>query len=285
MANFLIQKATQTDFEQVVQWAENEGWNPGLDDLETFYQTDPDGFLVGILDDKIIASISVVKYNQAYGFLGFYITDQTYRGQGYGIQVWTKGIEYLKSATIGLDGVVDQQDNYIASGFEFFGRNIRYSGVPKSTHIQNQDVTIQTISKNDFSWINALDQKCFGCDRQLFLRNWISWQDQNRQTLAVYKNAKPCGFGTIRKCKSGYKIGPLFSTDSDAASLLFDALSNLTPENSEITLDVPEQNARAIELANSFDLQPVFETARMYKGPRPPITWQNVFGITTLELG
>ena len=285
MTHFLIRTATQSDFEQVIKWADNEGWNPGLDDLSAFYQADPNGFFVGTLDDKIIASISVVKYNPAYGFLGFYIADQNYRGQGYGLDIWKRGIQYLDGATIGLDGVVDQQDNYITSGFQSFGRNIRYSGIPKSTLIQNKDVTTRPIIEHDYIWMNGLDRDCFGCDRQSFLRNWTGSQDPTRQTLAVCEGSKSYGFGTIRKCSSGYKIGPLFSTDSDAASILFEALSNLTPANSEITLDVPEQNARAIELAKNFDLKPVFETARMYRGTPPPIMWQNVFGITTLELG
>ena len=44
-------------------WAAQEGWNPGLDDADIFYETDNKGFLVGVLDDKPIACISVVKYD------------------------------------------------------------------------------------------------------------------------------------------------------------------------------------------------------------------------------
>lgn len=285
MTRFLIRKASQSDFEQVIKWADNEGWNPGLDDLATFYQTDPDGFLVGMLDDQIIASISVVKYNPAFGFLGFYIADQNYRGQGYGLDIWKRGIQYLDGATIGLDGVVDQQDNYITSGFQFFGRNIRYSGIPKPSNIQNIHVTTRPIIENDYIWMSSLDRDCFGCDRQSFLRNWTGSQDPTRHTLAVHKDAKPCGFGTIRKCSSGYKIGPLFSIDLDAAITLFKALCELIPINSEVTLDVPECNPKAVELAQNFGLKPIFETARMYRGTPPPIDWQKVFGVTTLELG
>lgn len=285
MANFKIRKASQKDFKNAVKWAENEDWNPGYDDLKAFHQSDPNGFLVGTLNEKVIASISVVRYDQTFGFLGFYITHPDYRGKGYGLKLWNKGIEYLRGATIGLDGVLEQQENYIASGFEFFGRNIRYSGIPKFLKNQSGDFATSPINEIDHDWIERLDRICFGCDRQNFLNKWLGSQDQTRQSLAVFKNSKPCGFGTIRKCKSGYKIGPLFSTDFDAADTLFRALCALTPADSEITLDIPECNPRAIELAESSGLKPIFETTRMYRGTPPPIDWQKVFGITSFELG
>jgi hypothetical protein len=53
----------------------------------------------------------------------------------------------------------------------------------------------------------------------------------------------------------------------------------------EIFLDVPSVNRHAIALAQSLGLAPVFETARMYTGPIPPLRLDRVFGVTTFELG
>ncbi len=44
-------------------------------------------------------------------------------------------------------------------------------------------------------------------------------------------------------------------------------------------------NREAVALAESIGLEPVFETARMYRGAAPAIPLKNVFGVTTLELG
>ena len=55
--------------------------------------------------------------------------------------------------------------------------------------------------------------------------------------------------------------------------------------SSEIFLDVPSVNRDAIALAQDLGLEPVFETARMYKGAIPALRLERVFGVTTFELG
>lgn len=95
-----------------VEWAAGEGWNSGLHDAESYFTADNNGFLIGLLGDEPIATISVIKYSDSFGFLGFYMVKPEFRGKGYGIQVWNAGLNYLQGANIGLDGVVDQQENY-----------------------------------------------------------------------------------------------------------------------------------------------------------------------------
>ena len=47
-------KRNEMDF--AIQLAAKEGWNPGLHDAECFYRTDPDGFFIGLLDEKFADS-------------------------------------------------------------------------------------------------------------------------------------------------------------------------------------------------------------------------------------
>lgn len=108
--SYEVRTITENEMEIVVEWAAQEGWNPGLNDGSCYYQADPNGFLIGVLDGRPIASISVVKYGDSFGFLGFYIVRPEYRGMGYGMQIWNSGLDYLRGRTIGLDGVVAQQD-------------------------------------------------------------------------------------------------------------------------------------------------------------------------------
>jgi hypothetical protein len=55
--------------------------------------------------------------------------------------------------------------------------------------------------------------------------------------------------------------------------------------NGEVFLDVPAVNRDGIALAESLGLKPVFETARMYTAPAPPMRLDRVFGVTSFELG
>lgn len=119
---------TRPEIDVAVDWAAAQGWNPGLHDANCFYVADPGGFLVGLLGDEPVATISVVKYGASFGFLGFYIVKPEHRGQGYGIRIWNAGLACLEGRVVGLDGVVDQQENYGKSGFVAAHRNIRYQG-------------------------------------------------------------------------------------------------------------------------------------------------------------
>ncbi len=87
-----------------------------------------------------------------------------------------------------------------------------------------------------------------------------------------------------RPCHSGCKIGPLFAASETIAEELFlNAAAEAT--GNEIILDLPEPNEAALRLARRFGLEPVFETARMYRGAAPDLPLQRIFGITTFELG
>ena len=93
------------------------------------------------------------------------------------------------------------------------------------------------------------------------------------------------GYGVIRPCRSGYKIGPLFADRPELAEQLFRALKTSVPNGSPVYLDIPESNSAAIDLVQRHGMQVVFKTARMYMGQQPDLCIDRIFGITTFELG
>src|ERR671935_2946962 len=115
-----------------LDWAAAEGWNPGLADAACFASVDRDGFLIGELDGTAAATISCLNYDDRFAFLGFYIVRADLRGRGYGLRIWNAAIAHAGARTIGLDGVVAQQDNYRKSGFSLAYRNIRFGGTDVS---------------------------------------------------------------------------------------------------------------------------------------------------------
>src|SRR5260370_10628224 len=119
----------------MARWAADEGWNPGNTDPHAFFAADPGAFRIGRLDGEPVVCISVVKYGQALGFLGFYIARPQARGKGFGIQVWRAGMARLEGRNIGLDGVVAQQANYRKSGFRSAWDNVRPEGTPAAAPV------------------------------------------------------------------------------------------------------------------------------------------------------
>ena len=283
---FEIQTMKQEQVSFAIKLAANEGWNPGLHDADAFYNTNPNGFLVGILDGRPIGCIVAASYKASsgalpFGFIGCYIVVPEYRGLGYGIQLWRQAIETLSNHTIGLDGVVEQQANYRKSGFKFAYRNIRFMSVAQPISSNTTDVVpIQSVP---FATLCLYDQTYFPGQRREFLRGWTNMPDS--QAVAAVKGDEITGYGVIRKCLVGYKIGPLFANSAESAEAIFTTLSAYAEAGSPIYLDVPERNPAALTLAARHNMTKVFETARMYTGDEPTIAVDGIYGVTTLELG
>lgn len=272
---------TRPEVDIAIDWAAAEGWNPGLYDADCFYAADPNGFLIGLLGDEPVATISVVKYGASFGFIGFYIVKPEYRGMGYGIKIWNAGLESLKGRTIGLDGVVAQQCNYAKSGFTLAYRNIRYQGVGGG-HFPI-DSEIVRLSEIPFDEICSYDKSFFPDNREQFLRSWINLPGSI--SFGIRKNGKPAGYGVMRICRSGYKVGPLFADSPELAEHLFMALKSYAAKSAPVFLDTPEVNSAAVDLAKRHNMSVSFETARMYTGKRPDLPIRRLFGVTTFELG
>lgn len=264
-----------------VDWAAAEGWNPGLSDARCFATVDPRGFLLAERDGVPAGTISLVNYDERFAFLGFYIVRPDQRGQGIGWQLWQRAIDHAGSRTIGLDGVLAQQHNYRRSGFGLAHRNIRYGGravasppIDGMPRVDLREVPFEALERSD--------RAVFPAARTAFLRAWIG--APGHRARAVVDQGRLRGWGVIRPCRVGYKIAPLVADDASIAGVLFDDLASAVP-GEDLFLDVPEPNAAAVALAKQRGLHPVFETARMYKGPTPELALDSLFGITSFELG
>ncbi|WP_432735965.1 GNAT family N-acetyltransferase [Maridesulfovibrio sp. FT414] len=284
MNNFTIRNMTRSELDWAVDMAANEGWNPGLNDADAFYAQDPEGFLVGLLNGSPIGCISAVSYGGDFGFVGFYIVARPHRGKGYGIKLWRAGMDRMLGHVVGLDGVFEQQDNYRKSGFDFQYSNIRFEY--RNTL---QDVTPRSSSElikaapDVLKELMAYESALFPCAREPFLSKWLALPDS--VALVSHSEGRINGYGVIRKCRSGSKIGPLFADNEDVADMLFWNLCASVAPDSLIYLDVPEVNAQGLTLAERYGMKKVFGTARMYAGPAPELDLNRIFGVTTFELG
>ena len=280
LETYSIEQMRFEDLEMAIDWAAEEGWNPGLYDARCFYATDESGFLKGVLNGEMIASISVVKYGSEFAFLGFYIVKPEYRGQGYGHLLWQEAVKELEGYNVALDGVVNQQPNYKKSGFKLAHRNIRFKGVKGENHPSNQSIDLKKVP---FEHLLEYDRRFFAANRENFLKLWIS-QPQTK-ALGILEEQQLKGYGVIRKCRSGYKIGPVFTEDDKKAMQLIQDLISELSEGENFFLDIPEVNKKAYAITQALSMKSVFETARMYTKGTPDIDLSKIYGITSFELG
>ncbi len=262
-----------------LDWAAAEGWNPGLDDAAAFLAADPGGFLMGWEGTEPVACISVVRHSADYGFLGLYICRPEWRGQGHGWALWQAGLAHLGARTVGLDGVVAQQAAYARSGFVADHRTVRHLGVVRP----RAAAAVVPSTAAMLPALVALDAAASGVARPGYLGPWLT-DTATRRTLVLPQDGRPAAVGTVRRCRDGLKVGPLLAAKAEDAAALLGALAAIWP-GQPLAIDVPEPNRPAMDLATGLGLAPVFETARMYKGPPPAARTALVFGEATLELG
>jgi Acetyltransferase (GNAT) domain len=289
-----IRPLTLSEAETLVDWAEGEGWNPGLRDAAAFHAADPAGFLGAFAEGEMVSGISAVAYGADFGFIGLYICRPDMRGKGYGKAVWDAGMARLASRTIGLDGVPEQQANYRSMGFVAAYRTFRFSG-RLSGRLSDRfsgrlgdrveagpgaTSTVRPVTPDLVDAIAAFDRAFFPGPRATFLRSWL---EPPHVALACIDGSAVQGYGVARACGDGSKIGPLFARDRETAENLLSALGRGCAGT--VHIDVPDANASFAELLTRAGMARGFETARMYRGPAPVVALDGIFGVTTLELG
>ena len=265
--------------EAAIAWADAEGWNPGLDDAQRFLAADPHSFLAAERDGEIVGTVSCALYGDDYAFIGFYIVRPDFRGRGIGSDLFGHALRRANGRVVGLDGVLEQQSSYERRGFLLAHRNVRW----RTEGGGDRPSELVELSSLPFEQVAEFDTGVFGAPRERFLREWI---DRPRgHALGCLAGERLAGYGVVRRCHSGAKVGPLFADEEQAAELLLAGLLAAAGRGTEVFIDMPAANPETARLRATRDMDPSFETVRMYLNGRPPEDMRKVFGVTTFEFG
>ncbi len=292
---YLMRRMERPELDLAIDLAAAEGWNPGLGDAEAFWAADPQGFHIGLLEGRPAATLSGVRYadqgRPAFDFIGLYIVLPGLRGRGFGKRLWDHVLDGLSAPTVALDAVTAQEATYRKDGFETFRKSVRHAGDAgvASAGLPGDWLSAPGLRPlSEFPWpeVLAYDRRCFPAPREGFLRAWTSLP--GHVALGLERGGptggRLAGFGVVRPCGTGSKIGPLFADDEEAARTLLRALCASAPTR-PVHFDTPGTNPSAAKLAGELGLRPVFETVRMYRGPAPDVDLDREFGVTSFELG
>ncbi|MGE4544661.1 MAG: GNAT family N-acetyltransferase [Pedobacter sp.] len=276
-ATITVRRMNRADVDLAIDWAALEGWNPGLHDAESFYCADPSGFFMAEVNGEAAGCISAVAYDESFGFMGFYIVRPELRHEGIGMALWHAAMEHMGERVIGGDGVVDMLNKYALSGFRIAHRNARYEGIGRASGSH-----LVALADVPFAELVSYDRRFFPAPRTAFLKSWINQPGSHGQ--AVMAGGRLHGYGVIRPCRRGFKIAPLFADTPDIAEELFGSLSSFAKDE-PMFLDIPVCNQAAQQLVERHAMKMVFETARIYRGTPPVLPLEQIYGITSFELG
>ena len=266
------------DLRMVLEWARDEGWNPGIEDASAFIAADPKGFFLAEVKGDIVAAISVVNHDANNAFLGLFICRPEFRGLGFGKALWDEAMLHAGGRSVMLEGVPEQQGKYAKSGFVSIGKTVRYCGV-----IPGGDVGGPTLSDEGIDRLIKVDEFSNGYPRAAYLSQWFK-PTPSRKTILLGTDPDRVAYATFRKCAEGVKVGPFQAFDRDQATALL--RSRPFVSGSEITfIDIPEKSKALTDLVVEMGFKPVFETAKMVKGSPAMTQFPPYSAVASLELG
>lgn len=281
-----IRNMTREEVVQLVEWAAQEGWNPGLSDADSFWATDPEGFMAIDVDGQMAGAGCAFYHGPEYGFMGLFIMRPEFRGQGLGRQLWYARRDKLRSrlsayGTIGMDAVTNMIPFYAEGGFEVYSRHCRFTLLAEKISAEASPAVVGLASE-DFAEVQQLDRHGFPCVREKYLQAWTSQAGSHWLGLQGSNGLE--GYCVMRPCRSGWKIGPLFAAGKDQAKQLF-LTCVAKAKTGPVFIDVPDNNPDAWSLCEEFQMEQVFECTRMYHGPAPELDHAWIYGVTSLEAG
>ena len=147
----------------------------------------------------------------SYAFIGFYIVRSDLRGRGIGSPLFERALERAGGRVVGLDGVLAQQASYERRGFVLAHRNVRWRTIGGG---ERPDGVVD-LSSVRFEQLLEFDSAVFGSERERFLR--VLDRPACRSRARVPPRRKLAGYGVLRPCHVGAKIGPLFADDQEVA--------------------------------------------------------------------
>ena len=288
---------TRSELEMVIGWAIKEGWNFGKHDIDAYYETYPESFKLLLLDEKPIGGISIVIYDNNFAFLGLFIVDKAYRGSGYGAHLWNWSMSFLdkelgNKGISGLYAVPKQISRYQLSGYQVNSALQRWQGLPSKNELSVINKNIINISNNINSLFNQVleyDKKVFSAGRESFIKNIIKLPQT--KAFIYYDDQKISGYGILRPCQNGFRLGPLYADSLESAKSLAEALFNTIARSEEpIFMDSPTANKFIQLFIEYFNLSHVsnYNTTFMFKGECPKYLIEHIdknYAVASLELG
>lgn len=270
------------------EWALREGWGAGRGDVETFQAADPEGFLLAWEGDRPVGSISAVRYDDSYSFVGYYIVDPALRGRGIGHALFDAALERIGAATSGLDGVQEQVSTYASLGYVPEHLTTRYVGSAAilSAALAARAMLVGYVAPGDVDGIIDYDAQHAPARREDFVRAWLA-PGSPRTSYVVGRGDDIHGYATVRPMiGGGSRIGPLFADDERIAlGLLAACAVTAMSWGEEVAIDIPEPNTAAVAIAESLGMAPRFACTRMYRGDVRPLPLDRIWGSTSFELG
>ena len=237
-------------------------WNQVSRDWEIFLRLSPDGCRVAVKDDRIVGTVTTVRYQNSFCWIGMVLVDPANQRQGIGIQLLNKALEILKNDdTVKLDATPAGREVYLKLNFVDEYRISRMNAILTMDRIPLSDA--RPVNKNDLPQMIAFDQPIFGASRSELLE-W-TWKGAPAYAFIMENESEILGYCLGREGFDYVYIGPVVATELEIAKqLLSAALRNCIGKS--VAIDAMHFNKEWIDWLNSIGFAELRPLTRMYRG-------------------
>ena len=238
------------------------GWNQLARDWKIFLHLSPNDCRVATREDKVVGTVTTIRYQNFFSWIGMVLVDPHYHRQGIGMQLLKEALQILQNEeTIKLDATPDGREVYLKLNFVDEYRLSRMSTTAAAQKLKVSDA--RALHKNDLVALMEFDLEIFGADRQPLLL----WMLEGAPQFAflVEEKKEILGYCLGRHGYNFTHIGPVIAKNNGIAKDLVSAAMN-NCIGSPVILDALHFDQEWIEWLTSAGFTEQRPLIRMYRG-------------------
>jgi len=256
---------TAADIPLGLKLARQAGWNQIESDWRRFLIMQPDGCFVGELDGAAVATTAAFIFGPV-AWIAMVLVDIDSRRKGVATTLLKHALDFLdgqRVKTVRLDATAAGQPVYEKLGFVPEYPLSRYMGRVEPSPRPSALMLPPTIGRQ-LKAIVAFDRGMTATPREKMLARLF--EESPDLTRALYRDGQVEGYVTGRRGANATLIGPCIATAYAGPALLGDAFGRCAGQ--PVFIDVPRDNAPAIEIVEKSGLTVQRHFTRMCRGER-----------------
>lgn len=233
-------------------------WNQVARDWEHFLRLSPGGCRGAEVDGRLVGTVTTVRYEPGFAWIGMVLVDPEFRGRGVGTALLEEALRLPRDVTtVWLDATPAGYGLYRKLGFEEDSRLVRMEcTVPL---MPMTGTSIEPLAAVDV--VTSLDRRVFGGERAFHLE-WMLEGCPRR----AWMTAEMDGFVCARTGENFLHVGPLVAPDPATAATLL-AASGSHAEGKPVIVDATTLHPEWLDRLSALGFREQRPFIRMRKGP------------------
>jgi len=198
-------------------------WNQLEPDWQLFLQYSPGACMVATFQDQIVGTVTTIRYQDSFSWVGMVLVDPDFRRQGIGQKLLQEALQFLHNEeTLKLDATPEGREVYLKLNF------VDESPLTRMNMVVAEDIfyptTARPIIKEDLPKLTEFDSKIFGANRSSLLQ----WMLENAPEFAYLIEDESIikGYVMGRYGHDFIHIGPIIAQNLSLAKELVIAVLN-----------------------------------------------------------